>query len=938
LSVRGADDGGASNLSYTWSTIGTPPAPVDFSINSSNAARDTTATFAEAGTYRFLVTVTDAEGSSATSSVDVTVAQTLTGLALSPASPTVVENTSQQFTATVTDQFGNPMAMPPLLWSVRSGLGSITSAGLFTASSTFGTTTIQASSGGVTAAATITVPDEPPTVATVAAGSPSPVTGTSAALSVVGADDGGAANLVYTWSTTGTLPASVEFSANGSNVAKNTIVHFGKAGIYQFLVTITDAQGLSTTSSVNVTVNQTLTSLTLSPASSTVAEGASEQLSAAATDQFGDSMSAPTLSWSVIEGGGTIDSSGRFTAGNVPGLVRVSASSGDMSGTANITVPNEPPTIAIAATASPNPVTSISTRLSVLGADDGGEPNLTYTWSTIGSAPAPVVFSTNGTNSAKGITATFSAAGTYDMLATITDAEGATVTSGVSVIVSPTLAGVEVSPSIAAIGRAQAVQLSATAVDQFGKPLASQPRFTWSNDDGPGSVDASGLYTAPMAGNGTATVMATTGNVSGTASVVLIDHLSATAPTSVTTAPTVAVVFSGGNAISISDGDPNTASVPVSITVSATHGTISLRNSSGLSFLNGTEDSGALLTFSGNIADVDLALRGMAYTSEAGFAGTASVTVTINESGTGASPKYPIAIEVAPPAVSLSTGNSIVTSTGESGLSTTQSLANVVNTSSTTPDQTPESPSNYSSSVVVSTASFGDVVIDGGNSSSPAPVVHSTPAPAPVAPPPPAPAKSNDGPAKSILAVANAPANASANVAVSGAAFTGGEGPAGGVAIPFASSGVVPDLRVDAVPEQVFPFLAARSEMSREMDVADRKIVAETQLKVVAGSATVASFGASAAYVIWMLRGGSLLSSLLSILPAWQSIDPLPVLDNFESRKRRKNRMQSDDESIESMVDKSNSDGARAEANGQSSAGQDATESPSAEQNAQEAS
>jgi hypothetical protein len=37
----------------------------------------------------------------------------------------------------------------------------------------------------------------------------------------------------------------------------------------------------------------------------------------------------------------------------------------------------------------------------------------------------------------------------------------------------------------------------------------------------------------------------------------------------------------------------------------------------------------------------------------------------------------------------------------------------------------------------------------------------------------------------------------------------------------------------------------------------------------------------SVGYVIWMIRGGVLLSSLLSSMPAWQLIDPLPVLPGF---------------------------------------------------------
>ena len=47
---------------------------------------------------------------------------------------------------------------------------------------------------------------------------------------------------------------------------------------------------------------------------------------------------------------------------------------------------DEPPTVAQPAAANPNPVTGTTTNLSVLGADDGGEANLTYTWSASGPA------------------------------------------------------------------------------------------------------------------------------------------------------------------------------------------------------------------------------------------------------------------------------------------------------------------------------------------------------------------------------------------------------------------------------------------------------------------------------------------------------------------------------------------------------------------------
>jgi hypothetical protein len=96
-----------------------------------------------------------------------------------------------------------------------------------------------------------------PAVAVAAAATPNPATHGSAALSVIGADNAGEANLLYTWAVTGTPPAPVVFGANGTNAAKNTSATFSKAGAYSFSVTITNAAGLSATSSVAVTVNQT---------------------------------------------------------------------------------------------------------------------------------------------------------------------------------------------------------------------------------------------------------------------------------------------------------------------------------------------------------------------------------------------------------------------------------------------------------------------------------------------------------------------------------------------------------------------------------------------------------------------------------------------------------------------------------------------------------
>src|SRR5205085_12525088 len=114
------------------------------------------------------------------------------------------------------------------------------------------------------------------------------------------ADDGGEANLTYTWAAT-SQPAGSNptFSANGTNVAKNSTVTFDLAGSYTFTVTISDGTN-TVTSSVQVTVNQTATTITLSPTSATLNENATQQFSATAFDQFGNALSSqPTFTWSI---------------------------------------------------------------------------------------------------------------------------------------------------------------------------------------------------------------------------------------------------------------------------------------------------------------------------------------------------------------------------------------------------------------------------------------------------------------------------------------------------------------------------------------------------------------------------------------------------------------------------------------------------------------
>jgi hypothetical protein len=83
----------------------------------------------------------------------------------------------------------------------------------------------------------------------------------------------------------------------------------------------------------------TLTNISVSPASASVSVNGTQQFTATARDQFGNALvPQPGFTWTV-SGGGTINSSGFFTAGSTAGgPYTVTAASGGVNGTASVTV------------------------------------------------------------------------------------------------------------------------------------------------------------------------------------------------------------------------------------------------------------------------------------------------------------------------------------------------------------------------------------------------------------------------------------------------------------------------------------------------------------------------------------------------------------------------------------------------------------------------
>lgn len=84
-------------------------------------------------------------------------------------------------------------------------------------------------------------------------------------------------------------------------------------------------------------------------------------------------------------------------------------------------------------------------------------------------------------------------------------------------------------------------------------------------------------------------------------------------------------------------------------------------------------------------------------------------------------------------------------------------------------------------------------------------------------------------------------------------------------------------------------------DMQRNYEVVQQQLQqAAEQRRTAMASGVAISGGLSIGYVVWLVRGGVLMSSMLSTLPAWKMLDPLPVLAAASASKPRRGRKDAD--------------------------------------------
>jgi hypothetical protein len=237
-------------------------------------------------------------------------------VSVSPSTATVKQGAAQQFTATVTGT-----TTTGVTWKVSTGGGTVSTSGLYTASTTAGTYTVTATSKADTtknATATVTVPavtiSISPTTANINQKATQQFTGTV----------GGAANIGITWTV---VPAT------GAGTVSTSGLYTAPATLGSFKVRATSQAKTTVFAEAVVTVPDVTVSI--SPATATVAQGTTQAFTATVT---GAANSGVT--WTASSG--TITAAGVYTAPSTAGTYTITAKSitnTSKTTTATVTVP-----------------------------------------------------------------------------------------------------------------------------------------------------------------------------------------------------------------------------------------------------------------------------------------------------------------------------------------------------------------------------------------------------------------------------------------------------------------------------------------------------------------------------------------------------------------------------------------------------------------------
>jgi RHS repeat-associated protein len=427
----------------------------------------------------------------------------LTAIAVTPSTTTIAAGSTQAFIATGTYSDGSTANLTSAVtWSSNDvSVATVAATGIATGLRG-GLAAIKASLGTISGSAQLTVQPRLTSIAV-----------TPAATTVrQGQTQAFIATGTYDDATTRDLTTSAAWSS--SNGARATINAAGIATTLQpGSVTITASlQGVNGTA--QLTIQPIATQLAIAPSSVSIAQNATQQLTATIIDSDGTTRDVTaSAAWTTSN-----SSVASVVAGNVtgitPGAATITATAEGLSATASVTVTKvltaivvSPATLTLA-----HHATGQLTATATYSDGSTGDVTSSATWTTSNAAAASVA---NGTVSgeAPGIATITATLQTFSATATVT--------------VGATASTLAIAPGSATIDHHATTKLTATLTYSDGTTADATSSATWTSSNDAIAAVVSGAVTGNAPG--TVTIIATTNGVTATATITINRVLTAIA-------------------------------------------------------------------------------------------------------------------------------------------------------------------------------------------------------------------------------------------------------------------------------------------------------------------------------------------------------------------------------------------------------------------------
>jgi uncharacterized protein YjdB len=364
--------------------------------------------------------------------------------------------------------------------------------------------------------------------------------------------------------------------------------------------------GPSNIAEASTSSSQVVTTVTVSPAGTAIAVGASSALQDTVKDQYGSLITGQAVTWSTDNPlAATVNSSG-VVSGIGAGTATITAALSGKSGTAAITVTAGPPPPPVVTTVAVTPgsasvIAGSTVSLQATVKDQYGSvmAGQSVTWSTSNAAAATV----NPSGVVTGV-----AAGTATITATSSGQSGTAAITVTAPPPPPVVTTVTVLPGSASVVAGSTVSLQATVKDQYGSVMTGQSVAWSTSNPAAATVNPSGVVTGVAAGS--ATITATTSGKLGTAAITVTAPPPPPVVTTVTVLPGSASVMAG-------------STVSLQATVKDQYGTVMTGQSVTWSTSN---PAAATVNSSGIVTGVATGSATITATTS-GKSGTAAITV-----------------------------------------------------------------------------------------------------------------------------------------------------------------------------------------------------------------------------------------------------------------------------------------------------------------------